>query len=95
VCCFLLAIFFAGPRLGFLVYWLLPSGQLRINAAYDTWILPLLGLIFAPWTTLLYAIIFPLTGFDWIWLGLALAADVAGWVGGGWKRKEVPYYPGP
>ena len=37
----------------------------------------LLGLIFLPWTTLMFVIIFPIVGFDWLWIGLALMADIA------------------
>jgi hypothetical protein len=33
-----------------------------------TWIWPLLGLIFLPWTTLMYVIVFPVIGLDWLWL---------------------------
>lgn len=54
-----------------------------------------MGLIFLPWLTLMYVIVFPVVGFDWVWLGLALLADIASYSGGVYKRKEVPYYPGP
>jgi len=53
----------------------------------------LLGLIFVPWTALMYVIIFPLNGWDWIWLGLGIAADVASYVGSYHNRKQVPLYP--
>lgn len=43
---------FAGifPRLGLLIIWI--ARPARVDAAFDTWIWPLLGLIFLPWTTL-------------------------------------------
>jgi hypothetical protein len=88
---------FFGPRLGFLVWWLI--APLRVNAALANfnfpWLVSLLGLIFAPWTMLMYTIIFPLNGFDWIWLGLAIGADVAGYIGAFHHRERVPGYTGP
>ena len=95
MCCFFTSLFFFGPRLAFLIYWLIPYGRLKVAATFNTWIWPLLGLIFLPWLTLIYVIVFPVVGFDWIWLGLALLADIASYTGGAYKRKEVPYYPGP
>jgi len=95
MCCFFAALVFFGPRLGFLVYWLI--WPLRVAAAFATfslpWLVGLCGLIFAPWTTLMYVIIFPLNGFDWIWLGLGIGADVVSYIGGYHNRKQVPYYP--
>lgn len=90
MCCFFTALLFFGPRLGFLVYWLLPGGAFKVNAAFNTWIWPLLGLIFLPWATLMYVIIFPILGLDWLWLGLALAADIASYVGGVRNRNQIP-----
>ena len=52
-----------------------------------------MGLIFAPWTSLMYVLIFPLNGWDWIWLGLGIAADIASYIGGYHNRQQVPYYP--
>jgi hypothetical protein len=34
-----------------------------------------------------------LTSWDWLWMGLAIACDVASYVGGYHNRKQVPYYP--
>ena len=96
MCCFFTTLLFFGPRLAFLIYWLLPFGRIKIFAAFNTWIWPLLGLIFLPWTTLMYVIIWTpggLVAFDWVWLGLALAADIAGYVGGARNRQRVPGYP--
>jgi hypothetical protein len=95
MCCFFATLLFFGPRLAFLVYWLFPAGRTRIFFAFNTWIWPLLGLIFLPWTTLMYVIVFPVASFDWLWLGLALLADIAGYVGGAARRKDAPFYTGP
>ena len=95
MCCFFTSLVFFGPRLAFLVYWLI--APLRVEAAFSafnlTWLVGLAGLIFAPWTALMYVMIFPLNGFDWIWLGFGIMADVASYVGGYHNRKSVPYYP--
>jgi hypothetical protein len=96
MCCFFTTLLFLGPRFAFLIYWLIPYGRLKVAAAFDGWILPLLGLIFLPWTVLMYVIVFPVLGFwDWLFIGLAFAADIAGYVGGGYNRNKVPGYTGP
>ena len=100
MCCFFATLLFFGPRLAFLIYWLIPYGTVKINAAFtgwpiSGWLWGLLGLIFLPWTTLMYVIIFPVVGFDWLWLGLALLADIASYTGGAYNRRRVPGYTGP
>ena len=95
MCCFFASLMFLGPRFVFLVYWLI--APIRVNAALANfnfpWLASLLGLIFAPWTMLMYVMIFPLNGFDWIWMGLAIAADIAGYMGAYGNRRRVPGYP--
>jgi hypothetical protein len=95
MCCFLTSLVFFGPRLAFLVYWLIPAGRVKVALAFNGWLVPLLGLIFLPWTTLLYVIVFPVAGvFDWLFLALALVADIAAYTGGFRSRRQVPGYPG-
>ena len=33
-----------------------------------------------------------IVGWDWLWLGLGLVADIASYSGGAWKRKDIPGY---
>jgi len=47
-------------------------------------------LLFAPWTTLMYVIIFPMNGFDWLWIGFGIMADMAAYLGGYHNRSSVP-----
>jgi hypothetical protein len=94
MCCFFLTLVFFGPRLAFLIYWLIRP--VYINSVFQTWIWPLLGLIFLPWTTLMWVIVYGangIVGFDWLWVGLALVADIATYTSGAYKRKSIPYYP--
>jgi hypothetical protein len=96
MCCIFAALVFFGPRLAFLVWWLIQPA--RINATFNTFIWPLLGLIFLPWTTLAYLLVYGANGivsFDWVWLGLALIVDIASYGGGAYNRRRVPYYTGP
>ena len=64
---FLLMIWFARP-----VY---------MNAAFSTIIIPCLGFLFLPFTTLMYVLLIQgvggIQGLDWLWLLLAVILDVA------------------
>jgi len=95
MCCFFTALVFFGPRLAFLVYWLL--APVRVSAAFAAfnlpWLVGIASLIFAPWTALMYVMIFPLNGFDWVWLGLGIGLDIFSYVGAYHKRQQVPGYP--
>ena len=93
MCCFFTALVFLGPRAAVFVWWLI--NPLRFNIAFNTIILPILGIIFLPWTTLMYLIVFPggIVGFDWLWLGLGVVADIAMHSGGAWGNKDkIPGY---
>ena len=93
MCCFFTALVFFGPRLGILIWWLIDPT--RWSAAFNSFIWAFLGFLFLPWTTLMYVIIFQggITGFDWIWLGLGLLADISSYTGGAWgNRNQVPGY---
>lgn len=95
MCCFLASLSILGPRMAFLIYWLIPYGHVKTQMAFNGWLVPLLGLIFFPMTTLIYTLIFPLVGFDWIWLALAFLADVAAVGSGAVRRKDAGWYTGP
>jgi hypothetical protein len=73
---------FAGifPRLGLFIVWILRPKL--VDAAFDTWIWPLLGIIFFPLATLLYVILYQLgglSGWEWFWVGVAALFDVGHW----------------
>ncbi len=80
--CCLFAITLAGmPRLALALWWLFQPA--RFNLTFSTWVWPVVGLIFAPWTALMYVIVFPggLSVVNWIFLGLAFAVDMGSWFG--------------
>jgi hypothetical protein len=95
MCCFFTSLVLLGPRAAILIWWLI--NPLRFSAAFSTFILPLLGIIFLPWTTLMYLIVWSpivgITGFDWVWLGLAVLADIVSYTGGAYgNRDRMPAY---
>ena len=52
MCCVIAALFALGPRAAILIWWLVD--QVRWNPAFDTFLLPLLGFLILPWTTLMW-----------------------------------------
>jgi hypothetical protein len=82
------------PRVVLFFMWIIGP---RVNAAFDTFIVPLLGLIFLPYTTIMYVLVWsPATGvagWDWVWVLLGVALDVMKWGQIANKRKEIPGYP--
>lgn len=72
MCCILLALFAIGPRFVLAVEWIFGH---RIQAAFAHWWWPLLGLIFLPWTTLVYTIVWTTGGVHGAnWIAVAFGA---------------------
>lgn len=93
MCCLLATLFMLGPRAAILVWWLIQP--VRWSAAFDTFIWPFIGFLVAPWTTLMYVAVAPagITGFDFVWLAIAVAMDLFTWFGGGYtNRDRMPGY---
>jgi hypothetical protein len=65
-----------------------------VGVAFDSAIWPILGLIFLPWSTLMYVAVSPggVTGFfDWAFLILAIIIDIGAYAGGGiGNRDRIP-----
>ena len=85
----LLAGFF--PRLALFIVWV--ARPALVGAAFGTWVVPLLGIIFLPFATLMYVILYTpglgLTGWDWFWVILAALFDVAHLTAGIARRREL------
>jgi hypothetical protein len=93
MCCFFSVLLFLGPRAAILIWYLVQPARWAL-AFPQTWIWPLLGSLFLPWLTLMYVIVYPggIVGLDWLWLGLALAADIFSYGGGGYgNRRRLGY----
>ncbi len=86
-CCLFATILAGAPRLALVMWWIFQP--VRLNATFPNFIWPLLGILFIPWTTLMYVIVYPsgINGFDWLWLGLAVAIDIGSY-GGGYRARS-------
>ena len=72
---------FAGvfPRLALFIVWV--ARPALVAAAFSTWLIPLLGIIFLPLATLIYVILytpgFGLSAWGWFWVVIAGLFDLA------------------
>lgn len=78
----MLAVFF--PRLGFLTVWL--ARPVLVSEAFgNSFLLPLLGIVFLPFTALVYVLLYHpgvgVVGWGWMWVFLAFLADLSHWFG--------------
>jgi hypothetical protein len=92
MCCFFTALLLFGPRLAILIWWIYTP--VYVTTLFQTWIWPILGWIFLPWSTLMYMVVAGgggIIGFDWILLGLGVFADMATYFGSYSERNRVPY----
>jgi len=83
----------AFARIMLLMEWI--ARPAMMNAAFNTFILPCLGFMFLPFTTLMYVWLVQgvggIQGIDWLWLGLALFSDVATIASAGYaNRNAIP-----
>ena len=85
----LFSLLFAGaPRLALVLLWIfLPE---CVEQAFETFLLPILGLLFLPIVTFVYVLIAPdrIQGLDGLWLGLTFLADAGVWAAGGYLNRR-------
>jgi hypothetical protein len=90
MCCFLSALVLFGPRLAVLIWWFIRPAYYTLVFG-NNWFWPILGVIFLPWTTLMYLLVFGangIVGFDWVWLGLAFIADLGSYGGSAYGNRD-------
>ena len=87
--CLLLIVFLAFPRIALVLLFLFSN---YLQRAYDGLILPLLGFLFLPLTTLVYAWITntrqPIAGVNLLILIVAVVIDLGGLGGGEHHRRK-------
>ncbi len=88
MCCVLAILAFFGPRLAL---FLLAVFTTYLNRAFDTFLIPFLGFLFLPWTTIAYAIaqneLGGLNGIGLLVVILGVLADI-GVLGGGARQRR-------
>jgi hypothetical protein len=89
----LAALLPAFSRIMLLMYWI--SRPAMMNLAFGTFIVPCLGFLFLPFTTLMYVWLIQgvggIQGIDWLWLILAVLLDVVSVAGAGAaNRNRLP-----
>ena len=90
--CLFIIVLVGGPRLGGLIWWLFEPD--RWDSAFSSFVWPILGLILAPWTTLMFVAVAPfgnVSGYDWIWLAFGAAADLFSYLSQGYGGRSKMY----
>jgi hypothetical protein len=87
--CLVILLLILGPRAIIVVWWIL--APLVWSATFGTLLLPLIGFLLVPWTTLMYVLVAPggIVGLDYLWLALALLADLSSHAGLYGRRRRA------
>jgi hypothetical protein len=94
-CCLLAVAGSLVPRLTVLFLWLFTD---LVQDAFDGWILPLVGLIFLPFTTLMYVVAYWFSdgSITWAWVLIVIAffVDLGNYGSGAYGRGKTVTMPG-
>ncbi len=83
------------PRLALLFVWLFTP--LVRTAFHNAFLLPLLGIIFLPFTTLIYVLVYSpvygVTGWGWFWVILGFLIDLGSYSSSAYSNRDrIPGY---
>ena len=86
--CLIVLMSLIGPRVALGFTWIFTN---LVDRAFDGILLPLLGLIFLPWTTFLYVLVYnPVEGVSflgWVFVVIGLLVDLGSYTAGARKRR--------
>jgi hypothetical protein len=77
--CLIAILSLISPRLALVAVWLFTD---LLGRGYESWVLPVLGFLLLPWTTLAYAVMWDIgtngvEGFEWFIVVLAFLVDLS------------------
>jgi hypothetical protein len=83
------------PRVVTVLLWIFTD---LVDRAFSSFIWPLLGIIFLPFTTLFYVLVYSVanhgpTGLGWVLVFIGLLLDLGSYSSGYRERRRVPGYP--
>ena len=83
------------PRIAFLFLWIFTP---LVDRAFNTFVGPLLGMAFLPFTSIMYVALWTpgvgVVGWEWFWIGLAVFVDMASYAGNAFSnRRQIEGYP--
>ena len=86
--CLLALLALISPRLALIAMWLLSD---LLSRAFESWVLPVLGFLLLPWTTLVFALMWTagadgVSGFEWFVVVIAFLADLSSYAGSRRRR---------
>jgi hypothetical protein len=88
--CLFLLITLVSPRLAIIVVWVFTD---YVTRAFSLWLWPLLGLVFLPWTTLIYILVAAPVGgisfWGWLMVGLGLLTDLGAYAQSYANREQA------
>jgi hypothetical protein len=89
-CCLLAAVGSFFPRIALLLMWIFTS---YVDRAFTGILLPLVGLIFLPFTTIMFCLVYSpaahgVVGANWIWVFLGLFLDFSSYASGGYGQRQ-------
>jgi hypothetical protein len=87
--CLIVLMALIGPRVALLFTWIFTN---LVDRAFEGILLPLLGLLFLPWTTFLYVLVYnPVEGVSflgWVIVVLGVLADLGSYGAGARNRRS-------
>lgn len=87
--CLVVLLGAAFPRVALVLMWIFGN---RVDIAFDNWALPLLGIIFLPYTTffyvLAYAPIVGVGGIGWLFVIFGFFLDLSSYFGGRYSSSQ-------
>ena len=88
--CFVFLFALISPRLALFSIFLFSN---LLSRAYDDWIVPFLGFLLLPWTTLAYVVMWSagpngVEGFEWFIVILAFGADLSSYAASNRERER-------
>jgi hypothetical protein len=88
-CCLVAVLAAFVPRITLFCVWIFTD---YVSRAFQSFIWPLLGLFFLPYTTLAYSLVFVpgvgVAGWRWFWVALGIFLDLCSYGGGGASRSK-------
>ena len=89
--CLIMLFALIGPRVALGYIWIFTN---FVDRAYDNFIVPALGFVFLPWTTLVYALAYDGSGVSaigWFFVALGLFADISSYAASARQRQMMDY----